>query len=62
MAGDPENIDMRDRTVNGEIIETVEDFIYLGANFTKDSNDSKEIRKWLAIARNAIISLKPSAL
>ncbi|XP_047482513.1 uncharacterized protein LOC125034655 [Penaeus chinensis] len=50
MAGDPENIEMRDLTVNGEIIETVEDFIYLDANFTNDCNDSKDIRRRLAIA------------
>ena len=41
MAGDPENIEMSDLTVNGEIIEIVDNFIYLGANTTNDCNDSK---------------------
>ena len=48
MAGDQENIEMSDFTMNGEIIEIVEivdNFIYLGANITNDCNDSKEIRR-----------------
>ena len=57
MAGDPDNMEMRDLAVNGEVIETVDNFIYLGANFTNDCNDSKEIRRRLAIARSAVVSL-----
>ena len=57
MIGDQENTDVRDLVINGDNIETVENFIYLSANFTNDCNDSKEIRR-LAIARNAVISLK----
>ncbi|XP_063613390.1 uncharacterized protein LOC134786664 [Penaeus indicus] len=57
MAGDPENIEIRDLIVNGEVIETVKKFIYLGAIFTSDCNDSAGIKRRLAIARNAVISL-----
>ena len=55
--GDEENIEMRGLVTNGENIETVENFIYLGENIKNDSNDSKEIRRRLTIARNAVISL-----
>ena len=51
------SLEMRDLAVNGEVIETVDNFIYLGANFTNDCNDSKEIRRRLAIARSAVVSL-----
>ena len=57
VTGDQETIEMRDLVINGENIETVENFIYLGANIKNDCNDSKEIRRKLAIARNAVISL-----
>ena len=57
VTGDQENIEMRDLIINGENIETVENFIYLGANITNDCNDSKEIRRRLAIVRNTVISL-----
>ena len=56
VTGDQENIEMRDLVINGENIETVEDFIYLGANIKNDCSDSKEIRR-LTIARNAVINL-----
>ena len=55
MTGDQENVEMRDLVINGESIETVENFIYLGANIKNDCNASKDIRK-LTIARNAVIS------
>ena len=55
--GDQENIETRDLVINGENIETVENFIYLSENIKNDSNDSKEIRRRLTIARNAVISL-----
>ena len=57
LTGDQENIGVRDLVINGKSIETVNNFISLGANFTDDCNDSKEVRRRLAIARNAGISL-----
>ena len=48
---------MRDLVINGENIETVENFICLGANIKNDCNDSKEIRGRLTMERNAVISL-----
>ena len=42
--------------VNGENIENV-NFVYLGSMFTNNHDDSKEIRRRLCIARNAMVSL-----
>jgi len=52
--GDQESIDMRDIIINGENIEKVDDIIYLDATFISDCDDSKEIRRRVAIARNAV--------
>ena len=41
-------------TVNGQILEQVSSFVYLGAVFTDDSDCSKDIRKRLAMGRTAM--------
>ena len=46
-----------DLIINSENIETVKKFIYLDANFINGCNDSIEIRRRLAIARNAVITI-----
>ena len=47
------NINM---TLNGETVEQVKDFTYLGASFNSDLDNSKEIKKRLAIARAKLTS------
>ena len=42
---------------NNERIENVDEFVYLGALITNDYDDTKEIRRRLCIARNAMVSL-----
>ena len=42
--------------VNGENIENVVNFVYFGSMFTNKHDDSKEIRRRLCIARNAMVS------
>ena len=51
ITGDYKNIEMKDLVINGENIETVENFIYLGANIKNDCKDWKEIRRRLTIAQ-----------
>ena len=43
--------------MNGENIENVVNYVYLGSMFTNNHDDSKEIRRRLCIARNAMVSL-----
>ena len=43
--------------VNGENIENVVNIVYLGSMFTNNHDDSKEIKRRLCIARNAMVSL-----
>ncbi|XP_063591867.1 uncharacterized protein LOC134768956 [Penaeus indicus] len=43
--------------VNGNNIENLDNFIYLGAMFTNNYNGSNEIKRRLTLARNAMISL-----
>ena len=43
--------------VNGQDIENVKNFVYLGAMITENYDDSKEIKRRIAIAKNVMISL-----
>ena len=43
--------------VNGQDIENVKNFVYLGAMITENHDDSKEIKRRIAIAKSAMISL-----
>ena len=43
--------------VNGENIENVVNIVYLGSMFTNNHDDSKEIKRRLCIARNAMVFL-----
>ena len=43
--------------IDGEIVETVSDFIFLGSKITADGDCSHEIRKHLLIGRKVIINL-----
>ena len=44
-------------SVNGQDIENVKDFVYLGAMITENYDDSKGIKRRITIAKNAMISL-----
>ena len=44
--------------VNRQDIENEKNFVYLGAMITENYDDSKEIRRRIAIAKNAMISLE----
>ena len=44
--------------MNGEILEEVDKFIYLGANIIKDCTSEAEIRIRLATSISALIRLK----
>ena len=43
--------------IEGEKIEEVTDFIFLGSKITSDSNWSHEIKKHLLLGRQAMINL-----
>ena len=43
--------------INGEPVENVQKFIYLGATFTNDYDDSDEIKRRIGIAKNATVAL-----
>ena len=43
--------------IDGETIETVADFIFLGSKITADSNCSHEIKRCLLLGRKAMINL-----
>ena len=43
--------------INGETMETVRDFIFLGSKITLDSGCGHEIRRCLLIGRKAVINL-----
>ena len=43
--------------IDGETLETVSDFIFLGSKFTADSDCSHEIRRHLLLGRKAMINL-----
>ena len=44
-------------TINGMIVENVKEFTYLGAVLTNTYDDSPEIKRRIAIAKNATIAL-----
>ena len=43
--------------IDGETMETVRDFIFLGSKITADSDCSREIKKHLLLGRKAMINL-----
>ena len=43
--------------INGETVETVSDFIFLGSKITADGNCSPEIKKRLLLGRKVIANL-----
>ena len=43
--------------IDGETIETVRDFIFLGSRFTADSDWSHEIKRFLLLGRKVMTSL-----
>ena len=43
--------------IEGEKVETVTDFLFLGCKITVDSNCSREIRRCLFLGRKAITNL-----
>ena len=54
---DKECYDDQNLVIGDEEVETVSDFCYLGAIFTDCYDDTKEIRRRIAIAKNAVVSL-----
>ena len=45
------------RQIDGETMETVTDFIFLGSKFTADGDCSHEIKRRLFLGKKAIINL-----
>ena len=45
------------REIDGETVETVSEFIFLGSKITVDSDCSHEIKRYLLLGRNAITNL-----
>ena len=43
--------------IDGEIVETVTDFIFLGSKITADGDSSHEIRRFLLLGRKAMINV-----
>ena len=43
--------------IDGEIMETVTDFIFLGTKITADADISHEIKRYLLLGRKAITKL-----
>ena len=43
--------------IDGETMETVTDFIFLGSKITADGNCSHEIKRWLLLGRKAMTNL-----
>ena len=43
--------------IDGETIETVRDFIFLGSQITADGDCSHEIKRYLLLGRKAMINL-----
>ena len=43
--------------IDGETVETVSDFIFLGSKITADSDCSREIKKYLLLGRKAMTNL-----
>ena len=44
--------------IDGEIVETVSDFIFLGPNITKDGDCSHEIKRHLLLCRKLLTNLE----
>ena len=44
--------------IDGETIETVTDFIFLGSKITEDGDCSHEIKRHLLLGRNAMTNLE----
>jgi len=53
MASDP----ITSRQIDGEIMETVADFIFGGSNITADGDCSHEIKRWLLHRRKVMTNL-----
>ena len=45
------------RQIDGEIVETVSDFIFLGSKITADGDCSHEIKRYLLLGRKVMTSL-----
>ena len=43
--------------IDGEIMETVRDFIFLGSKITADGDCSHEIKRWLLLGRKVMTNL-----
>ena len=43
--------------IDGETMETVRDFIFLGSKITADGDCSHEIKRWLLLGRKAMTNL-----
>ena len=43
--------------MDGETVETVTDFIFLGSQITADGDCSHEIKRWLLLGREAMTNL-----
>ena len=43
--------------MDGETMETVKDFIFLGSQITADGDCSREIKRWLLFGRKAMTNL-----
>ena len=48
--------------IDGELVETVTDFIFLGSKITADGDCSHEIKRHLFLGRKAIFNLKVKGL
>ena len=44
--------------IDGETVETVIDFIFLGSKITADGDCIHEIKRWLLLGRNVITNLE----
>ena len=53
MASDP----ITSWEIDGETVETVADFTFLGSKITADGDCSYEIRRWLLLGRKVITNL-----
>ena len=43
--------------IDGETVETVSDFIFLGSKITADGDCSNEIKRWLLLGRKVMTNL-----
>ena len=44
--------------IDGETVETVSDFIFLGSKITADDDCSHEIKRWLLLGRKVMTNLE----